>query len=151
MNSFRTGYLISDISHLSRQIYAQRRADNMLTPTQAKALNLLAAHQGIHQVELAAYMDITPMSVMKIVDQLTGLDLIERKVDPDDRRAFRLYLRPRAKNYLSRIKSDAEKIWREALGDISAEQQDMLVRMLGHVSDNLSAIKQRQTQKKRAA
>lgn len=144
MSFFRAGDLIANISHLSRQISTQRRDSDQLTLSQSRALSLLSANQGVRQVELAELMAITPMSVLKIIDQLVEKALIERRMDPNDRRAFLLFLLPQADSALSEIRAENDRLWREAMGDMAPDKLDHLVQVLHEMSINLGAMKQRQ-------
>ncbi|MEL4012788.1 MarR family winged helix-turn-helix transcriptional regulator [Dryocola clanedunensis] len=144
MTFLPAGYLITDVSRLARQIFFQRRTDNQLTQSQGRAIGLLSLNEGIRQVELAELMDLTPMSVMRVVDQLVERDLIERRQDCKDRRAFLLYLRPEAHKQLAQIKKESEALWREVLNTLEPEKVEVFVQALEEVRENLSAIKHRQ-------
>ncbi|WP_455425672.1 MarR family winged helix-turn-helix transcriptional regulator [Dryocola sp. LX212] len=144
MTFLPAGYLITDVSRLARQIFFQRRTDNQLTQSQGRAIGLLSLNEGIRQVELAELMDLTPMSVMRVVDQLVERDLIERRQDCKDRRAFLLYLRPAAHQQLAQIKKESEALWREVLNTLEPEKIEVFVQALEEVRENLSAIKHRQ-------
>ena len=53
------------------------------------------AHEGLKQSELAEMLDLQPITLTRLVDRLCANGLIERRADPNDRRAKRLYLTPR--------------------------------------------------------
>ena len=52
-------------------------------------------HEGLKQSELAEMLDLQPITLTRLVDRLCANGLIERRADPNDRRAKRLYLTPR--------------------------------------------------------
>lgn len=144
MTYLPAGYLITDISRLARQIFFQRRTDKQLSQSQGRAIGLLAIREGIRQVELAELMELTPMSVMRVVDQLVELDLIERRQDTSDRRAFLLYLRPAAHQQLAKIEQESETLWHEVLKTFGPEKIEDFIQALEEVRNNLSAIKHHQ-------
>jgi hypothetical protein len=65
---------------------------------------------------------------------------IERRADPSDRRAYRLYLKPASSPVLAEVLRIGEKIRAEALAGLSAEQREQLMAMLEQVRDNLVAL-----------
>jgi DNA-binding MarR family transcriptional regulator len=144
MGYFRAGYLIADAARLARQIFFKRRTDNFLTQSQVRALSYISLSEGIRQVELAEMLDITPMSVTKILDQLVDKGLIERHQDSHDRRAFSLVLKPDAHIQLEQMKQESETLWREVLQGIEPEELAVFLRTLNDIRNNLAAIKHRQ-------
>lgn len=49
---------------------------------------------GVRQTELAGALDIQGASLVRLIDQLEGSGLIERRVDAGDRRVNRIFLTP---------------------------------------------------------
>jgi MarR family transcriptional regulator, transcriptional regulator for hemolysin len=49
-------------------------------------------YEGLKQIELADMLDLQPITLTRLIDRLCESGLIERRADPDDRRAKRLYL-----------------------------------------------------------
>lgn len=47
----------------------------------------LARDPGLRQIELAARLEVQPITLTRLLDQLARHDLVERRRDPDDRRA----------------------------------------------------------------
>ena len=76
---------------------SKERAALGLTLPQCKALVYLAEHEGISQVQLAELTDIEPMTLVRILDRMESDGWLERRNDPADRRARRLYLKPEGK------------------------------------------------------
>lgn len=48
--------------------------------------------QGVYLMNLSYQLKITPASVTQIADKLTGMGLVKRVRDDEDRRAFRLQI-----------------------------------------------------------
>ena len=59
--------------------------------------------EGLKQSELAEMLDLQPISLTRLLDRLADNGLIERRADPNDRRANRLFLTPAARPLLERL------------------------------------------------
>ncbi|KRE17514.1 hypothetical protein ASE63_13130 [Bosea sp. Root381] len=70
----------------------QRARQRGTTRAQWGVLSRLRRNEGMRQAELADILDIQPISVTRMVDRLEQQNLVERRPDPADRRAYRLYL-----------------------------------------------------------
>jgi MarR family transcriptional regulator, transcriptional regulator for hemolysin len=69
--------------------------------------------------------------------------LIERRADPHDRRAKRLYLTPAARPLLERIADQIEELSETILAGIKPAEIDLMLGKLGQARDNLrQAIEQ---------
>ena len=65
-----------------------------MTRAQWAVLARLESNEGLKQSELAEMLDLQPITLTRLVDRLCANGLIERRADPNDRRAKRLYLTP---------------------------------------------------------
>ncbi|WZO97660.1 MarR family transcriptional regulator [Isosphaeraceae bacterium EP7] len=63
-----------------------------LTPAQFDVLATLWHGEGITQQELAQRLLVTKGNVVGLIDRMTASAWVERRPDPEDRRANRLYL-----------------------------------------------------------
>ncbi|MBK8131395.1 MAG: MarR family transcriptional regulator [Gammaproteobacteria bacterium] len=133
------GFLLSDVSRLMRRAFQSRLRDTDLTLAQARALVHLSRREGLRQVELADLLEIQPINLARLIDQLTAKELVERRADPTDRRAYRLFLTPGATLPLARIKQVAVSIRAHALRNLDPEQAALATRVLETIRDNLAA------------
>ena len=58
-----------------------------VTPAQARALGVLTRHGSMRLGALSEYLRIAPRSATEVVDALEEARLVERRPDPEDRRA----------------------------------------------------------------
>lgn len=138
MQESRTlGFLIHDIARIQRAEFAKRAVDMQLTQTQWRAVAYLARMEGCRQNELAEVIEVRPITVCRLLDRLAALDLIERRADPDDRRASKLFLTARARAKVERLRAIAEAIARRALSGFSAADREKLLDLLVLVRHNL--------------
>jgi DNA-binding MarR family transcriptional regulator len=131
---------LKDVSRLYVQRFEQRAAVHGLTLPQCRALVHLAQHEGLSQIQLAEFTDIEPMSLVRILDRMESDDLVERRTDPADRRARRLYLKAKAKPLVDEIWHLVELTRREAFAGIPKKQTDLLISMLEKVQSNFVSL-----------
>jgi DNA-binding MarR family transcriptional regulator len=58
-----------------------------ISPSQSRALQVLAHHDGVRLSELAEHLHIAARSATEVVDALEAKGLVQRRPDPHDRRA----------------------------------------------------------------
>ena len=97
------GFLIHDVARLLRKNFNRRVQSFGLTQEQCRVVLHLSRHEGIQQVDLAELLEIKPITLARLLDKLQENGLIERRRNPDDRRAFRLYLTRDAHAVLKKI------------------------------------------------
>ena len=135
------GYVLKDTSKLYVERFEQRARELGLTLPQCKALVYLARSEGTSQVELASSAEIDPMTMVRILDRMESDGWVERRSDPNDRRARRLYLKPKSKPLLEAIDRVSNATRDEALAGFSSEEAEMLVTALERVRHNIAALR----------
>src|SRR5205809_2699502 len=114
------GFLVHDVARLFGRRFNQRALLFLgLTRAQCKVLGYLARNEGINQAGLADLLEIRPMTLVRQIDRMEEAGWIERRPDPADRRARRLYLTAKARPVLGRIWNVANETRDEALTRLS--------------------------------
>jgi len=134
------GFLIRDVSRLSAKNFGRHARELEITVSQCKVLAYLQRHEGISQARLAELTETEPMTLVRTLDRMEQDGWIERRADPEDRRAHRLYLRETARPVLQRIWKIADQSRAEALGALSMSEREQLVGLLQRVHARLSAL-----------
>lgn len=133
------GFLLADASRLMRRAFERQITGSSLTLSQARALAHVARNEGCRQVELADQLEVKPITLARLLDQLEQAGLVERRPDPDDRRAYRLYLREQAGAALDDIRAAGAAILADALKGFSEAEADALGKALRRMRENLSS------------
>jgi DNA-binding MarR family transcriptional regulator len=133
------GFLLHDVARLLRKRFEQHaRAKQLgLTRSQAAVLGRLSRQEGINQVTLAQQLELEPITLVRLLDRLQAAGLVERRPDPQDRRARALYLTEAAKPLLDRVGILARDVYDEALAGLSVPERDQLVTTLELMKGNL--------------
>lgn len=86
------GLRIVETSRILRGIVEQRLKPFGMTRAQFATLARLDRQDGLAQHELAEALEVQPIAMVRLVDQLSAEGLVERRDDPADRRVNRLYI-----------------------------------------------------------
>ncbi len=132
------GQIISDVSRLMRRAFDERARGIGVTRPQWQVLTMLARHEGINQGGLAELLDVEPITLCRMVDRLQDAGMVERRADPSDRRAWRLFLTERANGLLSELRPLALNLFDEAMTGLSVPERDALLEVLERIRINLS-------------
>ncbi|MEI7933192.1 MAG: MarR family transcriptional regulator [Alphaproteobacteria bacterium] len=81
-----------ETSRLLRGVVEQRLRPYGMTRAQYATLARLDRQDGLAQHELAEALEVQPIAMVRLVDQLSAEGLVERRNDPADRRVNRLYI-----------------------------------------------------------
>lgn len=131
------GLGLYDVARMLRRDFDRRARAQGLTRARWQVLWHLARNEGTHQAALAELMDVAPISLTRQLDRLEEEGLVERRVDPDDRRRFRLYLTESAQPALESLHRLAGQTRRRALARLDQEDIRSLRRMLNVMRENL--------------
>ena len=102
-----------------------------VTPSQLRVLRVLAGVGSPLRVsELARRLDVIPRSATSVVDLLEERGLVERRPDPDDRRATLVALTPSGTGVLGALRDRRAAGLAELLGRLTDDEQAELVRLL---------------------
>ncbi|MAI46966.1 MAG: MarR family transcriptional regulator [Hyphomicrobiaceae bacterium TMED74] len=134
------GFLLGDVSRLVRMRFDQRARDLDLTRAQWRVLAQLRRREGINQRALADILDIENITLTRHVDRLELKGLVERRPDPNDRRARTLHLKDKAKSVLGELRTLSEQTREEALTGISQEESEQLIDTLLRIKENMSNL-----------
>jgi MarR family transcriptional regulator, transcriptional regulator for hemolysin len=133
------GFLLHDVSRLLRRNFSRRIQSLGLTQAQCRALLHLSRNEGLRQVDLAEILEVQPITLARLIDQLAEIDLVERRPDPADRRAFRLVLTRAAKPILAQIRALGALTWADATADVSPARMTQFAKTLLDLKRNLLA------------
>jgi MarR family transcriptional regulator, transcriptional regulator for hemolysin len=134
------GHLLHETARLWR-----RRCDRVLrtrlpgmTCARCAVLFQLAQPRALNQAALAHSLDITPMTLVRLLDRLEAADLVSRLPDPDDRRAYRLTPTAKAQPLIACIRDIIRMIENEACLGLSDIETNQLHVLLCRIRSNLS-------------
>ncbi|GGC65266.1 MarR family winged helix-turn-helix transcriptional regulator [Chelatococcus reniformis] len=88
---------------------------------------------GVRQVTLAAYVGIEGTSIVRLLDQLSALGLLERRSDPDDRRANTVWLTEAGERLAEHIEAALGELRERVLKDVGDADLDATLRVFAAI------------------
>jgi MarR family transcriptional regulator, transcriptional regulator for hemolysin len=131
--------LVSQLVESSRLLrnYIDNRAKSRgTTRAQWIVLFRLRDQEGLSQVDLAEVLELAPISLVRLLDRLVEHGLLERRPDPRDRRANRLFLTRAGHQLVDDLDSLRDSIATDVLQNVPAEA-------VGTTLETLMSVKER--------
>ncbi len=132
-------FQIMDVARMLRTYADQRARQFGISRAQWAVLIRIDRTEGLKQSELAEILDLQPISLTRLLDRLAENGLIERRADPNDRRANRLYLKPAARPLLDQLANLGAGMMDAVLDGLDAKTIEHMLSDLGLIKDNLRA------------
>lgn len=134
------GFLITDVTRLMRKHFDRRAVRFNMTRAQWRALKRLHYSEGMRQNELAEQLELEPIAIGRVIDRLQKAGFVERRADPADRRAWRLYLTARAHAVVDDMEKISQKLFREAQRGVCVADMKTMISVLARMKTNLNAL-----------
>lgn len=134
------GYLLSDVTLLFRKHFDRRAVKFGLTRAQWRATKMLYYREGLRQTELAEQLEMEPIAVGRVIDRLQAAGFVERRPDPKDRRAWRLYVTDQARGVIADMEEIALGLRKDATRGIAVPELQQALDVLNRMKDNLQAL-----------
>jgi MarR family transcriptional regulator, transcriptional regulator for hemolysin len=128
---------LNDVARMLRTYADQKAAQFGITRAQWVVLVRLDRSEGLKQSELAEILELQPISLTRLLDKLCDSGLIERRGDPIDRRAKRLFLTPAARPLLEKLGALGEELMATALAGVAPGSVEQTIAQLAVVKENL--------------
>lgn len=136
------GFLLADINRLARREFDRRVRPLGLTRAQWLFLFHLEREPGMTQSELAEHLQMEKISVSRQADRLQRAGWIERRDSRADRRAYHLYLTPRAARIVEKLDAAATRLRTDYLRGVPLARRSALVADLARIKANLLKLQQ---------
>jgi len=134
------GFLLSDVSRLMRRRFDERARSVGATRAQWRALTTLSRNEGLNQGALADLLEVEPITLCRMIDRLEESGLVERRRDPNDRRAWLPYLTDKSRPLLDDLRTVAGEMIDQALAGIAPAERERLGAVLETIRANLIAL-----------
>ena len=130
-------FALHDAARLLRTYSDHRARELNTTRAQWAVLSRLQRCEGYKQSELAEALDIAPITLARLINKLAAAGMVERRADPADRRAHRLYLTGKAVPALSALGLLAEDIMGRALAGLDDATIEAILKGMATIKANL--------------
>jgi DNA-binding MarR family transcriptional regulator len=127
-------------SRLLRNYIDHRAKSRGTTRAQWIVLFRLRQQEGLSQVDLADVLELQPISLVRLLDRLVEHGLLERRPDPRDRRANRLFLTPSGRELVDDLDSLRDAIAEDVLRDIPTGKIETSLETLRDVKERIKSL-----------
>src|SRR5580693_2178227 len=127
-------------SRLLRNYIEHRAKGRGTTRAQWIVLFRLRQQEGLSQVDLADVLELQPISLVRLLDRLVEHGLLERRHDPRDRRANRLFLTASGRQLVDDLDSLRDAIALDVLHDLPDTALRTSLDTLHEVKERIKAL-----------
>lgn len=127
-----------DVARLMRTKFDRWARAYGMTRAQGVILARLARQPGMTQNEMAELCEVEPITVGRLVDRLEARGLLERRLDPADRRIRRLHLLPPAEPLLAEIQYYKKKLFDDLTEGLDEATIETVTRALLHMKTQMT-------------
>jgi DNA-binding MarR family transcriptional regulator len=125
-----TGFLLSRAHQRVHKEFLTGLSPLGIEPRHYGTLRALLAGGPMTQGDLGQLLDVSPATVVQLVDHLEKQELLLRERDAVDRRAYRLRLQPRAEDVVTQASKVAGRVLDDRLDTPQGHDRDDLVALL---------------------
>lgn len=130
------GRLIGCLHRYARSYFEKELAPLGLGSGTLPILRSLLFHDGINQQELSEELRVDKATTTRGIAKLIELGYVSREKDPDDLRAYRLFVTQKARDIQPEIRK-VHQAWTELLSEgFSPEEREMALSLLKRMRDN---------------
>jgi MarR family transcriptional regulator for hemolysin len=129
-----------ETSRLLRNYIDGRAKGRGTTRAQWIVLFRLRQQEGLSQVDLAEVLELQPISLVRLLDRLVEHGLLERRPDPRDRRANRLFLTPRGRQLVDELDSLRDSIATDVLREVPADAIETSLKTLVDIKERIKGV-----------
>jgi len=127
-------------SRLLRNYIDHRAKERGTTRAQWIVLFRLRQNEGLSQVDLADVLELQPISLVRLLDRLVEHGLLERRHDPKDRRANRLFLTAKGRRLVDELDSLRDTIATDVFHDLSDDTLQTSLDTLREAKERIKAL-----------
>jgi DNA-binding MarR family transcriptional regulator len=129
---------VVETARMLRRDFDRRAAAHGVTRAQWRVLVRLSRKDGLRQVDLADALDVEPITLCRMVDRLEEAELVERRRDEVDRRAWNIFLTAKARPLIAELQALGDVLHADALHGISPADRQRAQDVLAQVRSNLT-------------
>jgi MarR family transcriptional regulator for hemolysin len=127
-------------SRLLRNYIDHRAKSRGSTRAQWIVLFRLREQEGLSQVDLADVLELQPISLVRLLDRLVEHGLVERRHDPRDRRANRLFLTASGRQLVDDLDSLRDSIATDVLQDVPSDSIQTSLDTLRDIKERIKSF-----------
>ena len=143
---FRIGFLVHDVSRVRRTLFDNEMKPLGMTRSRWWVLAQLSRSlrykgvDGMLQTELAEIMEVGKVTIGGLIDHLEAAGYVERRPDPNDRRAKRVVITQKGREAMTQMSEVGRRLNISVLDGIAPEDVKIAEEVLAKMKSNILAI-----------
>ena len=130
------GRLIACLHHQARSYFEKELAPYDLGSGAMPVLKALLHQDGINQQELSENLHVDKATTTRAITKLVNIGYVRRERDPEDQRAYRLFVTQKAQDIASEIRRVLQS-WTAILTEgLADEEKETALALLQHMHNN---------------
>ncbi|BDE86643.1 MAG: MarR family transcriptional regulator [Clostridiales bacterium] len=130
-------YLLTTAQHQVFQLLSSKLAPYGITPGQYGVLNCLWRKEAVNPKEMAQILGLETSTISGVLDRMQKKGLIDRVVDPNDRRCVQVVITPMGAALEEPVLQIIQELNEEVLRDFSREEATTLTRCLKQIAEKI--------------
>jgi DNA-binding MarR family transcriptional regulator len=135
------GFLLSQLGFTSSRCFAEELKPLGIHPGEFALMRFVAASEGQSQQALADRLGVPPSRMVAKVDALEEAALVERRIDPSDRRIRGLHLTPKGRGLLKRAAKIAVDYEGRLCAGLDEDERRQLIDLLQKLQPGLIELR----------
>ena len=131
------GIKVTVIARHLRQLFDDRVERMGVTRAKYMLIAAVARNPGVTQRSIATMLEVTDVTAGRLIDRVTADGLLERRENPQDRRAYCIYLTPAAEPLLDLVNGSVKAYERDIFAGFTETELATLDGLLERLSQNL--------------
>ena len=138
--TYEIQHLIPELCRVHYERARSRFEGLGLARGQPGVLRQLWLRDGLTQAELGEALHVQPATITRMIQRMERAGWVERRPDPDDQRAWRVYQTDAARTVQPRVESLIQALNAEALQGFTPDEVRALTGFLTRMRDNLRTL-----------
>ena len=127
------GFLVAKAYQRACALFKEEFDHYDLTPQQFGLLAFLWIKDGLSQTELSTRSQIDRTTLGGIIDRLEKESLVARHPNPEDRRAYQVFLTAKGKSLENELCNVADRVLQKVTSPLTGEEHQTLIRLLSKI------------------
>ena len=132
------GFLLSKLGLTSAAAFAETLTPLGIDPRHFGIMRIIAMSDGPSQQRLGDALAVPASRMVALIDDIEARGLVERRRNPNDRRAHCIHLTAKGRKLYDRALEKASAFEDRLLSDLSASERDELLQLLRRVAVSVS-------------
>ncbi len=128
------GLKMAVLARQMRQRFDERVEQMGVTRAKWVLIAAVAGNPGTTQREIAAKLEVSDVTAGRMIDRISADGLIERRENPQDRRAYRIFLTPAAQPVMAKLATAADAYEQEMFSCMDEAELETMNALLDKLS-----------------